>query len=58
MKHVISDSAKFEILNIKEDRQLKFILHNEKKLKDIIKPFYEKDSFNKSKYDKIYSTGS
>lgn len=58
MKHVISDSTKFEILNIKEDRQLKFILHNEKKVKDIIKPLFEKDSFIKSEYDKIYPTGS
>lgn len=58
MKHVISDSTKFEILNIEEDRQLKFILHNEKKLKDISKPLYEKDSFIKSEYDKIYPTES
>ena len=58
MKHVISDSTKFEILNIEEDRQLKFILHNEKKLEDISKPLYEKDSFIKSEYDKIYPTES
>ena len=58
MKHVISDSTKFEILNIEEDRQLKFILHNEKKVKDISKPLYEKDSFIKSECDKIYPTES
>ena len=36
IKHVIPDSTKFEIFNIKEDEQVKFIIYSEKKLKDII----------------------
>ena len=47
IKHVIPDSTKFEIFNIKEDEQLKFIIYSEKKVKRYHKPLYEKDSFTK-----------
>ena len=35
-----------------------FLLNNEKKLEDIIKPLYQKECLTKKEYDSIYPTGS
>ena len=35
-----------------------FLINNEKKLKDIIKPLYQRECLTKKEYDSIYPTGS
>ena len=52
---IISDQSKFEKL---EEKHLNFILNKEKRLREIIKPFYEKGCFTKIEYLKICPTGS
>ena len=42
IKHILSDSTKFKKLENDENKQLNFLLNSEKKLKNIIKPFYQK----------------
>ena len=37
MKEIISDTTKFEQINIEEDKQLNFLLKSEKKVMDLIK---------------------
>ena len=58
MKTIISDRSKFEKLDIQEEKHLNFILSKAKRLREIIKPLYEKGYFTKSKYLKIFPTGS
>ena len=45
-------------LEIDENKQINFLLNSEKKLKDIIKPLYQKECLTKKEYDSIYPTGS
>ena len=42
MKSLISDPSKFKKLDIQNDKHLNFILDKERKLKDILKPLYDK----------------
>ena len=58
VKDIWSDSTKFKKLEIDEKKQLNFLLNSEKKLKDIIKPLYQKECLTKKEYDSIYPTGS
>ena len=58
IKDIISDSGKFEKLNIEEDKQLNFLINSEKKLKDILKKFFKIGCLDKDKYDLISPTGS
>ena len=57
-KAVISGRTKFEKLDIQEEKHLNFIRNKEKRLREIIKPLYEKGCFTKSEYSKICPTGS
>ena len=50
--------SKFGKLDIQEEKYLNFIPNKEKRLKEIIKPLYEKGCFTKSEYLKICPTGS
>ena len=58
MKSLISDPSKFKKLDIQNDKHLNFILDKERKLKDILKPLYDKGCFTKSQYLKICPSGS
>ena len=58
MKCLILDPSKFKKLDIQNDKHLNFILDKEGKLKDILKPLYEKRCFAKSQYLQIGSAGS
>ena len=58
MKAINSDCSKFDILNIKEEKHLSFILNKGKVLREIIKPLSEKGCFTKSQYLKICLSGS
>ena len=58
IKAIISDRSKFEKLDIQEEKYLNFILNKEKRLREIIKPLYEKGCFTKSEFLKICSAGS
>ena len=57
MKAIISDRSKFEKLDIQE-KHLYFTLNKEKRLREIIKPLYEKGCFTKGEFLKICPTGS
>ena len=54
----ISDSTKFKKLEFGDNKQLNFLINSEKKLKDIIKPLYQKECLIQKEYDSIYPTGS
>ena len=58
MKAIISGRSKFGKFDIQEEKHLYFILNKIKRLTKIVKPFYEKDCFTKSKYFTICPTGS
>ena len=47
-KAIISDCSKVEKLDIQEEKHLNFILHKEKRLREIIKLLYKKVCFTKS----------
>ena len=57
-KAIISDRSKFVKLDIQKEKRLNFILNKEKRLREIIKPLYEKGCFTKSEFLKIFPTGS
>ena len=42
MEAIISDRSKFEKHDYQEEKHLNFILNKEKRLREIIKPLYEK----------------
>ena len=46
-KTKIKDSTKFKKLEIGENKQLNFLINNEKKVKDIIKTLYQKECLTK-----------
>ena len=58
IKNILSDSTKFKKLEFGDNKQLNFLINSEKKLKDIIKPLYQKECLTKKEYDSIYPTGS
>ena len=58
IKNILSDSTKFKKLEFGDNKQLNFLINNEKKLKDVIKPLYQKECLTKKEYDSIYPTGS
>ena len=58
IKDMLSDSSKFEKLEIDENKQLKFLLNSEKKLKDIVTTLYQKECLSKKEYDSIYTRRS
>ena len=47
IKDILSDSTKFKKLEIGENKQLNFLINNEKKVKDIIKTLYQKECLTK-----------
>ena len=57
IKNILSDSTIFKKLEF-GDNKLNFLINSEKKLKDIIKPLYQKECLTKKGYDSIYPTGS
>ena len=57
LKLKISDSTKFKKLEFGDVKQLNFLINIEKKLKDIIKPLYQKECLTKKENDSIYPTG-
>ena len=42
IENILSDSTKFKKLEFGDNKQLNFLINSEKKLKDIIKPLYQK----------------
>ena len=47
IKDILSDSTKFKKLKFGDNKQLNFLINSEKKLKYIIKPFYQKECLTK-----------
>ena len=47
IKNILSDSTKFKKLEFGDNKQLTFLINSEKKLKDIIKPLYQKQCLTK-----------
>ena len=57
IKDILSDSTKFRKLEKDGNKQLHFLINNEKKLKHIIKPLDQKECLTKKGYDSIYTMG-
>ena len=58
MKEIVSDTTKFEQINIEEDKQLNFLLKSEKKVIDLIKRLENEGKISEKEYELIYSRGS
>ena len=57
MKEIVSDTTKFEQINIEEDKQLNFLLKSEKKVIDLIKRLENEGKISEKEYELIYSRG-
>ena len=51
-------NTKFKKLETGQKKQLNFLINSEKKLKDIIKPLYQKECLTKKEYGSIHQTES
>ena len=58
MKEIVSDTFKFEQINIKENKQLNCLLKSEKKVIDLIKRFENEGKISEKEYQVIYLMGS
>ena len=58
MKEIVSDTTKFEQINIEEDKQLNFFLKSEKKVIDLIKRLQNEVKISEKEYELIYPWGS
>ena len=58
MKEIISDTTKFEQINIEQDKQLNFLLKSEKKVIDLIKRLENEGKISEKEYELIYPRGS
>ena len=58
MIEIVSDTTKFEQINIEEDKQLNFLLKSEKKVIDLIKRLENEGKISEKEYELIYSRGS
>ena len=58
MKEIISETTKFEQINIEEDKQLHFLLKSEKKVIDLIKRLENEGKISDKEYELIYPRGS
>ena len=58
MKEIISDTTKFEQINIEQDKQLNFLLKSEKKVIDLIKRLENEGKISEKEYKLIYPRGS
>ena len=58
MKEIVSDTTKFEQINIEEDKQLNFLLKKDEKVIDLIKRLENKAKISEKEYELIYSRGS
>ena len=54
MKEIVSDTTKFEQINIKEDKQLNFCWKSDKKVIDLIKPLENERKISEQEYELIY----
>ena len=57
MKGLLSDTSKFERLDIPPDKDLNFVINSEDKIKNILKSFHNKESLTDILYKKILSAG-
>ena len=57
-KEIVSDTTKFEQINIEEDKQLNFPLKSEKKVIDQIKCLEHEGKISEKEYELIYHRGS
>ena len=58
MKEIISDTTKFEQINIEQDKQLNFLLKREQKVIDLIKRLETEGKISEKEYELIYPRGS
>ena len=58
MKEIISDTSKFEQINVEEDKQLNFLSKTEKKVIDFIKRLENEGKISDKEYQLIYRRGS
>ena len=53
MKKIVFDTTKFEQINIKEDKQLNFLLKSKKKVIDLIKALKNEGKISEKQYELI-----
>ena len=58
MKEIISDTTKFEHINIQQDKQINFLLKSEKKIIDLIERLENDGKISEKEYELIYPRGS
>ena len=58
MKEIISDTIKFEQINIEQDKQLNFLLKGEKEVIDLIKRLENEGKISEKEFELIHSRGS
>ena len=58
MKEIVSDTTKFEQINIEEDKQVNFLLKSEKKVIDLMKRLENEGIISEKEYELIYPRGS
>ena len=54
MQELVSDTTKFELINIKEDKQLNFLSKSEKKVIDLIKGLENEGKISEKENEIIY----
>ena len=57
MKELLSDTSKFEPLEIPPDKHLNFVIHSQDKIKNILKSLHDKKSLTDMLYKKISPVG-
>ena len=53
MKELLSDTSKFERLEITPDKHLNFVINSQDKIKNILKSLHDKESLTDMLYQKI-----
>ena len=57
IKELISDTSKFQPINIEEEKQLDFLLKSEEKVINLIKRLENESKISEKQYEQIYSRG-
>ena len=57
MKELLSDTSKFECLEISPDKHLNFVINSQDKIQNILKSLHDKESLTEMLYNKISLVG-
>ena len=57
MKELLSDTSKFECLEIPQDKHLKSVINSQDKIKNVLRSLHDKESVTDVLYKKISPVG-